>query len=954
MKYLAITILILAATLCFVVAWGLATGWKFINYTKNPSSSPKPTPSKPKSLKDFFPVAIKPELSIEDYYDLDTKNFKNLIPPKSDKECLLNYFKMLYPATNSKWWDSLSINQLLLFYNMLDWYYTPLIRHPKLPFPLNSIEELMNEKQLVNDRQRSLLGPYTQAYIPFFPMGASEPLFSMDTSGNVDILGNPTTGKYPLPASEKPMSWPTCDNSKDVCQVARPLMMACFINPFGISRQGFPSYAYVEATSFALEGAGGGQRDAPSCGLPYGNSNISSFDGTMSSISTKDAQKYAVAKPYEGIYGPGYIGTSTEKGAWGVKEDYTDPPGCDKMGVLGATSNNSGCVCVPNRGGFRSLPSLKLPDNKCYKNLTQLMFVGKNDKPINIIESTADNFDDLRTQIKILDENSNVLQPSDISYCPSGTPPNCDVRGYGLFYPMKGYGKFINLGKSGTFFSYVHLMLTIHDKEGYGVGLRYPFESICLTAPGLTGCASTQESWGCLIQQLQDLSSSIDQREYLQGFITIPKKDLFTNGSLNEYYDAIIQGGGGRVDFTSNGSIFTPRKPQVIFDPKYSESVWGKPLGVGQTRWQKGEYDELTGKVLKCENPWMNPMDDGGRLEYLGKNFIQFYCPPELNIKNPNYQKSMSKILPKFTSSEIEEICGNSSGSGSTSKGANLDTIQEFCIRWIMGMIIYGDTGQHTSGSSWPFGCFGTTGTKDYCIYSLLASMGWKSTVISMKPAVGGQGSVCEYPYYDSEILTMNLNPCSGTTSMQDGNCGPMGQFGKPPSTPGSCNKSTIPPSFSTNGALSTCKDMVVLDPTQNLDRYLIDGFIPAFTDFSTNTDTNPNNENAQKYRVSQLNRSYFTLNEASSDIPAQLSRKLYQPKNPIKFCYSCPGNNSSVPYLNRPYKNWKQMTDSLLGQVFINSGNGEQNFTNKDNIFSQWTKSQPYHQKNGCFVVGV
>jgi hypothetical protein len=60
------------------------------------------------------------------------------------------------------------------------------------------------------------------------------------------------------------------------------------------------------------------------------------------------------------------------------------------------------------------------------------------------------------------------------------------------------------------------------------------------------------------------------------------------------------------------------------------------------------------------------------------------------------------------------------------------------------------------------------------------------------------------------------------------------------------------------------------------------------------------------------------------------------------------------VPYLNRPYKNWKQMTDSLLGQVFINAGNGEQNFTNKDNIFSQWTESQPYHQKNGCFVVGV
>ena len=522
-----------------------------------------------------------------------------------------------------------------------------------------------------------------------------------------------------------------------------------------------------------------------------------------------------------------------------------------------------------------------------------------------------------------------------------------------MFYPIKGYGKFINLGRSGTFFSYVHLLLTIHDRKNYGIGLRYPFESICLTASGITGCATTTSLWGCLTQQLQDLAGGTDQREYLQGFITIPKKDLFSSGELNKYYDAIIQGGGGRADFTSNGWIFSSGKPQVLFDPKYSESVWGKPLGVGQTRWQKGEFDEITGRVLRCENPWMNPMDDGGRLEYLGKNFVQFYCPPENNIRNPNYQVSMKKILPNFTPTDIAAICGSEKGTGSTSN-ILLDTKQEFCIRWITGMIIYGDTGQHTSGKSWPFGSFSSTGTKDYCLYSLLASMGWKSVVISMKPDTGGQGSVCEYPYYDAEILTMNLNPCPGATSMQDGNCGPFGQFEKPKTVPGSCEKSKINTNFSTNGAFTTCKDMVVLDPTQNLNRYLMDGFVPAFIDFSTNTDTNPNNENNQKYGVTNLDRTYFSLNEASSDIPAQLSRKLYQPKQSVKFCSQCPGNATSVPDIKRPYQGWKTITNAFIGNVFMNKNDGEQNFTNSDNIFSQWSSEQPYHQKNGCFTVGV
>ena len=76
------------------------------------------------------------------------------------------------------------------------------------------------------------------------------------------------------------------------------------------------------------------------------------------------------------------------------------------------------------------------------------------------------------------------------------------------------------------------------------------------------------------------------------------------------------------------GGKFTSGIPQVSWEK-------GQPNGCGQTRWMKGEYDPFTKTLLKSANEWMNPMDDNGRLKYIGEYFIQYYCPPELKIPNP-------------------------------------------------------------------------------------------------------------------------------------------------------------------------------------------------------------------------------------------------------------------------------------------------------------------------------
>jgi phosphatidylserine/phosphatidylglycerophosphate/cardiolipin synthase-like enzyme len=215
---------------------------------------------------------------------------------------------------------------------------------------------------------------------------------------------------------------------------------------------------------------------------------------------------------------------------------------------------------------------------------------------------------------------------------------------------------------------------------------------------------------------------------------------------------------------------FIPEEPQVIWSGKDNE-------GAGQSYWQRGmDYTMPDNSVqrLHCENPWMNPMDDGemGRLTYIGKNFVQYYIPPELGLKNPYYKSKISDFYPGGIHSSIkpDDQAGIAAAYDQMRqdlgmpKGVTQEMIRhEFALRWTEGSIIYGDNGIHTEGKTWPFGMQSNASTADgSCVYKVISAMGWNSVVVTMKPCRLGQPDVCETPYYDSEIIYL---PCHSNFS---------------------------------------------------------------------------------------------------------------------------------------------------------------------------------------------
>ena len=473
-----------------------------------------------------------------------------------------------------------------------------------------------------------------------------------------------------------------------------------------------------------------------------------------------------------------------------------------------------------------------------------------------------------------------------------------------LFYPNKGYGKFINLGRVGNFFNNWHVLLTLSDRNGEGKQFRWCMEQFMVmsaagnTSPGVNNChpggicTSIQSLAGNNAGRNQDDCLNTDNREYLTGFFTFPKNGTFgmnmeplTSTKVNNWQlqckapnvkgtdgkcykscnkldlcnielksrqacqgttekdcnklgccfdpkatttpcykkmsDSVcgcakcIQvvsweniGGsygasGGRIeDYPTEGSfsvdsrgvpmkcsdpggivgVFISGEPQVAWSGKDDE-------GAGQTYWQRGmDYTMPDNSVqrLQCENPWMNPMDDGemGRLTYIGKNFVQYYLPPELAIKNPYYKAKISDFYPGGSHNSVnpEDTKAVDSAYEDMRKdlgmppGVSQDMIRhEFALRWTKGSIIYGDNGIHTEGQSWPFGTQSNATTPDGgCVYKVISAMGWNSVVTTMKPCRYGQPDVCETPYYDAEIIYL---PC--TKNFKTSLCDPTGIYNK-------------------------------------------------------------------------------------------------------------------------------------------------------------------------------
>ena len=977
-----------------------------------------------------------------DYWDPYKGPDKDLVAGTDIASCLRNYFAMLYPAVNRDYWKTCSTSQLMTIYNMLDWYYTPFVIDPRVPFmnvssdptSLSGIGGLTSLKDIgsptpssAGQRLRPLIGPYAAAYIQFFPMAGYESVLNLQCN-NPQIYGNPenndatkqclgvagqsgdehgwwvnpsiSPGFIPVAMNANP-SWKnqlkgevppnyapdTCSvSTPDSCKtwselsnwigggdhIGRPLMSAYFIQPYGIARQGFPSYAYVETVDFTLE-AGGLRQEANLDGTcTYKSPNtalLSSFcldafyqpgcGATADDLKT--AWKYQVGKPGDGIKGSAYVGTDDGNVAgWGgpVKENFDSGSNCSNFtsGWLNSClcmASSSGVVDNPNvnpsdRVGSDTMGSRCLADNK---GCDLLYYLTDDHKPMKI-----DGNDAPITQMSLYKKTSSGFQKvvyPQAQYC-SPRDQNTDADGCSgswysdLFYPIKGYGKFTNLGRSGTYFNYVHALIAVSDRSNsHGPQLRRPLSAVAAEHPS-SGCCGPQGG-PCIGQQIAALSghyNAVDKREYLRGYITVPRSDRFS-GDLANYEKAILKGGGGCLDWSGpkGGGAgqwkYIPGKPQVTWE--------GGELGCGQTRWMKGEFDPFTQQTLQTANEWMNPMDSGefGELYLCGKYFNQYYCPPQLNIINPNYNKSLSDLQPD--SSLIKAFCGSENGTGAWPNPKD-DASQQFGLAWCAGMQCYGDTGIHDQ-NSFPFGLLGTTGTADNCLYDIIQAMGWQSMVISMKDDICGQPGACEYPYYDSEILFSRRKVCTPPRTMQDG-CGPLGPV-LPPSDD-SYAYWNLPDAVG-SGATITCQLQVTLDISVCMDRYLLDNFVPAFVDRTTPSDTSSGNKNKIKYNATQVTRKNFALSGASTSVPAQQSRKLYNPPTHVKYCSICPGQtlgNNGSGYQMEKGKSWMQLSQKYVGDPYNNTQEWRSGWgPAMDNIFGPWANTD-VHKKQGCYSI--
>ena len=299
------------------------------------------------------------------YWNYQYNTFSpQLVKPKTIEDCLRNYFMMLYPATPMAYWTNCTSEQLYSIYNMLDWYYTPFIIDPQLPFMaisqdtkslggmkgLNTLEGIKTSTGGPLQRLRPLVGPYAEAYIQFFPMAGFESVISLKCPGKtsngelpssdetcsdtwvinpavggdyIPTAMNSNPGWLSNPSSDKPPNL-TTQSYQELSQwisppgdtrnlVGRPLMATYFIQPYGIARQGFPSYAYVELVDFTNE-RGGLRQEANVDGSCYyaspNTASMRSFCGGCNNTpqDLQNSWKYGVGKPAKGIMGSAYVG----------------------------------------------------------------------------------------------------------------------------------------------------------------------------------------------------------------------------------------------------------------------------------------------------------------------------------------------------------------------------------------------------------------------------------------------------------------------------------------------------------------------------------------------------------------------------------------------------------------------------------------------------------------------
>jgi len=263
-----------------------------------------------------------------------------------------------------------------------------------------------------------------------------------------------------------------------------------------------------------------------------------------------------------------------------------------------------------------------------------------------------------------------------------------------MFYWIPGYGKFLNMGKTGVFLMYEHMLLTapktgkMYDyasKRMVTVPIRWSYPQVLTVA--------TQGNQGLATQLMGLMSGQYkDPRRYLEGFVTT------------------LRDGPGT---------------------KYKAGTY-TPLQGGVEVSNKQPFDVM--------NPLLNPMDDAN-LQAVAKMTVTKYYDPGATPKVVNPQAGQPIEYQPYEAVMLQQ--------GMLIHGATANS-SETNLRYVT--MSGKRTGMHGAGV-WPFGCHFSGSDIGHCIYQLIGMCNWDSGQFTQMPTGAGGGKYCNYPEYDYEIV---------------------------------------------------------------------------------------------------------------------------------------------------------------------------------------------------------
>lgn len=674
---------------------------------------------------------------------------------------IINYLSRLYPTTNidnlidtkskkyligamknaTSFFSRIPQNELIdLYLNKLEWYYTPLACISEGQYPFQ--KDRYNLKDMSENAECS-------AYL---------------TDG-MDISSTKGQSCDTFTCS----AFQSSGDSQWGVEKGTPYQVNLFIKPYG-RRHGVPNYSYVESVAFPCESLGrilynaGNPNGDCSDKLPIGKGYPTNpIDGQQININEVSFESQINPNPYLDwslLYACQYP----------TKENYQDDksqsPGFGESITSDSGILSIGCWTTGNpktQNGQQGIPNLCISKyggsvlcgdfgsctNPCFfvsdQNLDDTEFTPQNFQPksngyyfvyTNKQEGTSDKkcitidesckIPELKYPLifsndehwlswlykfngstyELIQGFENIVPNTFLNQKNTGIYPSAVDKT--MFYWCKGYGKFINYGKTGVYLNYNHFVLTcpqkglacknnfgidnsncVKDNQEIKVNPRWSFPMLVLLSDNY------------LKKQIKDLMNPNlkDNRKYLSGFCTTLR---------NPKYEAVLPKNS---------------KGYVLNDSPNNYVKWGKN-SVGNVSNSEG-YPIL-----------YNPADETF-LKLIEKMTISKYYPPEEKIKNPCYN-----INCNFNAFQAVILCAAMQIYGDNGNDCTLD---------IKGC----NTNKNVGRGTYPFGSFFTGSNVGGCVYKTLRSLQWDSVQITQMPTGAGRGSYCTQPGYDFEIIVL-------------------------------------------------------------------------------------------------------------------------------------------------------------------------------------------------------